>query len=378
MSDKPKILVTSAAGSTGIPTALQLLEKGFPVRAFVRGQDDRARRLKDAGAEIFIGDQYSIADMRRAMDGVQRAYHCAPAAPNVLHFGTVFATAAREAKLEHVVMLGQWLADPNHPSVGTREVWLNEEVLKLLPDTTLTVNNVGWFAENYFWVLEPIAQLGIMPLPLGDGNVKKNAPPSNEDIAAVSVAALIDPATHAGKVYRPTGPQLLSPNQIAAVMGKVLGRKVKYLDTSEAMMLKALKAQGFPEMMPTQLRLYADEYRRGAFAVNAPTSVVQTVTGREPEDFDTITRRIVATRPEAVQSVGNKLKAIRNFLRIPLTAKIDPDAVERQRDHVLLKSPTFVLDSPAWRETHDPDAGYVADGIGGDDSPVSVVREMSA
>ena len=205
-------------------------------------------------------------------------------------------------------MLGQWLSDPNHPSVGTREVWLNEEVLKLLPDTTLTVNNVGWFAENYFWVLEPIAQLGIMPLPLGDGNVKKNAPPSNEDIAAVSVAALIDPATHAGKVYRPTGPELLSPNQIAAVMGKVLGRKVKYLDTSEAMMLKALKAQGFPEMMPTQLRLYVDEYRRGVFAVNAPTSVVQTVTGREPEDFDTITSRIVATRPEAglcLESGGN-------------------------------------------------------------------------
>ena len=102
MSDKPKILVTSAAGSTGMPTALQLLEKGFPVRAFVRRQDDRAKQLKDAGAEIFIGDQYSIADMRRAMDGVQRAYHCAPAAPNVLHFGTVFATAAREAKLARI------------------------------------------------------------------------------------------------------------------------------------------------------------------------------------------------------------------------------------------------------------------------------------
>ena len=57
--------------------------------------------------------------------------------------------------------------------MATREVWQNEEILKLLPDTTLTVNNVGWFAENYFWVLEPIAQLGILPMPLGDGNVKK-------------------------------------------------------------------------------------------------------------------------------------------------------------------------------------------------------------
>ena len=38
---------------------------------------------------------------------------------------------------------------------------------------TVTVNNVGWFAENYFWVLEPAAQLGILPLPLGDGDVKE-------------------------------------------------------------------------------------------------------------------------------------------------------------------------------------------------------------
>jgi NAD(P)H dehydrogenase (quinone) len=173
MSTKPKILVTSAAGNTGIPTTLQLLEKGYPVRAFVRSDDHRAKRLKDAGAEIFVGDQFAISDMRRAMDGVQRAHHCAPGAPNHLHFGTVFAIAAHEAKLEHVVMLGQWLSAFDHPSIATREVWLNEQALKLLPDTTLTVNNVGWFAENYFMVLEPMAQLGILPMPLGDGNVKK-------------------------------------------------------------------------------------------------------------------------------------------------------------------------------------------------------------
>lgn len=375
---KPNILVTSAAGSTGIPTTLQLLEKGFPVRALVRSDDHRTKRLKDAGAEIFVGDQFSITDMRRAMDGVQRAYHCAPAAPNPLHFGTVFAVAAQEAKLEHVVMLGQWLSDADHPSMGTREVWLNEEVLKLLPDTTLTVNNVGWFAENYFWVLEPIAQLGILPMPLGDGNVKKNAPPSNDDIAAVTVAALIDPATHAGKVYRPTGPELLSPNEIAAILEKVLGRKVKYQDISEAMMLKALRVQGFPEMMPTQIRIYADEYRRGAFAVHAPTNVVREVTGQEPEDFETITRRIVATRPEAVQTVGNKLKATWNFMKIMVTAKVDADAIVRRRDHVLLKSPTFVRDSQVWREKHDPDAGYIQDRPGSEHNPVSLVREMIA
>ncbi len=357
---KPRILVTSAAGKTGLQTSLQLLGKGYPVRAFVRSDDHRARYLRDAGADVFFGDQFSITDMRKAMTGMQRAYHCAPTAPNALHFGSVFAIAAHEAKLDHVVLLGQWLSDPNHHSFFTREVWLNEAIMQLLRDIPLTVNNVGWFAENYFMgVLEPAAQLGMMPMPLGDGDVKKNAPPSNEDIAAVSVAALIDPATHAGKTYRPTGPKLLSPNEIAAIMGKVLGRKVRYMDVPEAMMLKALKVQGFPEAMPTQLRRYTQEYKRGTFAVDAPNSVVRDLSGREPEDFETIARRVIANRAEARRTLANRLRALRNFARILMTSSLNADAIEQRRDHVLLKHSTFADESQTWRRTHGsvtPDA----------------------
>ena len=238
---KPKILVTSAAGNTGIPVTLQLLDYGFPVRAFARSYDHRAKRLEDAGAEIFVGDLYSITDMRKAMAGVNRAYHCSPTQTNMLHFGAVFAIAAKEANLEHVVMLTQWTAEANHPSVVTRETWMNEQIMRQLPDTTLTVINVGWFAENYFMgTLETVAQLGIWPIPLGDGDEKKNAPPSNNDIAAATVAALVDPATHTGNTYRPTGPELLSPNEMAAIMGKVLGRRVRYVDVPESMLMKAL------------------------------------------------------------------------------------------------------------------------------------------
>jgi NAD(P)H dehydrogenase (quinone) len=359
---KPNILVTSAAGKTGIPVTLQLLDYGFPVRAFVRSYDHRAKRLEDAGAEIFVGDLYSVADMRKAMTGIQRAYHCAPTQTNGLHFGAVFAIAAEEAKLEHVVMLTQWTAEANHPSVVTRETWMNEQLLKQLPNTTLTVINVGWFAENYFMgVLDTVAQLGIWPMPLGDGDVKKNAPPSNNDIAASAVAALIDPATHAGNSYRPTGPELLSPNEMAAIMGKVLGRKVRYLDAPDWMVMKALISQGFPRTMVAQLIIYAEEYRRGTFAVNAPSNVVRDLTSQEAEDFETITREIVAARPEATRSFGNTLKAIWNFQKVPFTLRTNPQAIEERAEHVLLKSPTFNRDSQDWVESHDPAAGFKPD-----------------
>ena len=355
MADNPRYLVTSAAGKTGLQTALQLLAKGCRVRAFVRVDDHRAAWLRDAGAEIFVGDQYALNDMRRAMHDVQRAYHCAPTAPNGLHFGTVFAVAAHESGVEHVVVLSQWLAAPDHPSVFTREVWLNDAVLAMMPDTTVTHINVGWFADNYFMVLEPAAQLGLLTMPLGDGSVRKNAPPSNEDIAAVNVGALMDPASHAGKTYRPTGPELLSPDQIAGVLAKVLRRKVKYQDISEAMFLKAITAlrpPGFTEAALTQLRLYVREYQKGAFAVGGPTDAVERVAGRAPESFETITRRVVAQRPEAVRSLTSRAAAIGNFMKIMMTTKPDPDAIERRLGHVLLSDPALCQDSLEWRAGH--------------------------
>ena len=85
---KPKILVTSAAGRTGFATVFELLDKGYPVRAFVRSRDARAQALEKAGAELVFGDLFDFEDLRAALVGVQRAYYCPPlgANPNSTRF----------------------------------------------------------------------------------------------------------------------------------------------------------------------------------------------------------------------------------------------------------------------------------------------------
>lgn len=355
MSSRPRILVTSAAGKTGLPTALQLREKGFPVRAFVRRLDHRSEALERAGAEIFVGNQYSLTDMRAAMQGIQRAYQCAPTAPNGLHFNAVFTAAAYEAGIGHAVVLSQWLSSVDHLSLFTREVFINDVLIKMRPEMTVTTINVGWFADNYLMVLDMAAHLGLFTMPLGHGSIKKNAPPSNEDIASVAVAALIDPDTHAGKTYRPTGPDLLSPDEIAAAMGRALGRRVGYQDVSEKMMLKALKAlppSNYSEAAVSQLKIYADEYRRGAFAVNAPTRDVEEVGGRTAETFESIVRRCVAERPDLAPSLGRTVRAVGSFIKILLTRAPNLQAIEAGKDFVLLDAPAFCLEDPDWRDTH--------------------------
>src|SRR5438093_693817 len=59
MADNGLILVTGAAGQLGavgrIVTGL-LLDRGLPVRAMVRREDDRAAALRASGAEVAVGD----------------------------------------------------------------------------------------------------------------------------------------------------------------------------------------------------------------------------------------------------------------------------------------------------------------------------------
>ena len=100
---KPQILITAANGNTGYPAALELLKMNFPVRAFVRNPNSvKAKDLKQKGAEIFTGNIEDIRDVRKALQGIDRAYFV-PTYPNVLYQGATFATALEEAKTEHAV-----------------------------------------------------------------------------------------------------------------------------------------------------------------------------------------------------------------------------------------------------------------------------------
>jgi uncharacterized protein YbjT (DUF2867 family) len=349
MSAKPEILVTSGAGNTGRPVTEALLRQGFPVRAMVRQEDQRSERLRALGAEVVVGNLFDVRDLRRAVDGVQRAYFVAPHGPNGLHASMSFAVAAEDAKLETVTTLTQWLLHPGHPSLATRELWLADQTMGWMPSVDVVQITPGWFAWTYFLVLDVIAQLGVFPMALGEG---RNAPPSNEDMGRVVAATLANPAPHVGKTYRPTGPALLSPEQIAATFAKVLGRDVKYQPSSIDMFIKAATVAGFDPYEISQVRLYLTDYQQDAFAVGAPTGVVRELTGRDPEDFETICRRYVAERPEVVPSLSNKMGALSRLMRAALMRTPDMDAFQREQHHPPLFDPAFAQDAPEWRETH--------------------------
>jgi uncharacterized protein YbjT (DUF2867 family) len=353
---KPRILVLTAAGKTGMPVALQLLDEGFPVTAFVHRADQRSEYLRAKGADIVVGSLTDINDIRAAMAGAKRAYFCASNEPGYLKAAAIFTVVAAEQNLEVVVAMSQWLANPNHPSVHTREVWLADRLFALLPSTAVTTINPGFFADNEMLVLPFVAQFGQLSLPYGSG---KNAPPSNEDMARVVAEIIARPEGHAGKTYRPTGPKLLSPEEIAASLGKVLGRKVTYRDTPVQMASKVLRNLMSPFLVASYSQ-YVIDYQKNAFGVNAPTDVVRRLTGREAEDLETIASRYVAATPEARPSFAVKLKLMLEMM-ISLLRPAPETASYLALDEFSDRShAAFSADDPEWRRSHDRQGGELS------------------
>ena len=77
MANQHPILITGAAGEVGSVSgdiARRLIKQGYPVRAFVRSDDSRAKALREIGAEVFVGDLLKLADVVQALKGCRRIF----------------------------------------------------------------------------------------------------------------------------------------------------------------------------------------------------------------------------------------------------------------------------------------------------------------
>jgi uncharacterized protein YbjT (DUF2867 family) len=367
---KPRIIVTGATGKTGSVVVTELLKTGFPVRALVRREDGRSARLEEQGAEIAVADMNDAERIADALKDVQRAYYCPPTDPYMIQGAVTFAVAAREARLEHIVGLTQWLASPSHPSLMTRQHWLADRLFSMMPRVAHTIVNPGFFADDYLVTIGSCVHLGIFPWIFGNS---RNAPPSNEDIARVAVAALMDPARHAGKIYRPTGPELLGAEDMARAIGRAVGRSVKAVPTPAWLFMKAARMSGYPIDVFSGVRYYIDDHKRGAFELGAPTTDVLDVTGRPAEDFETIARRYAAL-PRNQRTFGNWLREFVQFMLAPLRPGFDLDRYDRELRRPFPSAPQFATDSKVWEREHVIANAAKAMPPGRGQAPITVTR----
>ena len=317
---KEKLLITLATGKTGYTATLALLEDGYPVRILVRSRNAKALELEKRGAEIVLGEFGNPEQLRQALHGVSKVYYCYPFTKHMPVHVPLFIQAAKEANIEAVVFMGQWLAEfDDQESILTNHT---REAYRQFAQSGLNLVylNPGYFADNAFPVLEFVWQLGIFPSTYGNG---KNPWISNEDLGLAIAALLKNPAPYYGQKVHPTGPKSISAKEMTAVFAKVRGKQVMRINIPEWLFVKAGimfgKEFGFDAFTISQGRLYNKQFQLNRFDAGGVTDVVKELTGKQPDDFETIVKRYVEKASFRERNFRNWWAALKKFMTMPFT-----------------------------------------------------------
>ena len=148
------VLVTGATGNQGGSVAHELLSRGgYRVRAMTRKPDgEKARALKDRGAEIVAGDLNDEASLRKAMQGawgvfaVQNTWEAGVEGEE--EQGKRQAKVARDAGVQHYVYTSVASADRKTGIPHFENKWRIEETVRGLGFPSHVILRPVFFMEN--------------------------------------------------------------------------------------------------------------------------------------------------------------------------------------------------------------------------------------
>jgi uncharacterized protein YbjT (DUF2867 family) len=273
------ILVTGASGSTGGELIRHLSARRIPVRAMVRRPQAQAYDAS-SGVEYVTADFEDPVSIRRAVDGVERAFLVTNSSERTEAQQIRFVEAARAAGLRRIVYLSQLNAAKNSPVRFLRYHAVVEEVISF-SGISFTHLRPNLFMQGFLAFRSSIASQGKFFAPAGDARVSIV---DIRDIVAVAAIALTG-SGHEGKIYDVTGPEALTHSDMAFRLSDALGKQVAFIDISESAMREALAGHGFPKWQTEGLIEDYAHYRRGE--ASSVSNLVPDVTGVSSHTFRT-------------------------------------------------------------------------------------------
>lgn len=209
------VLVLSATGNTGRATVRALVSRGAAVRAATRSPASA-----DLPEEVEVV-QFDILDRstwNAALSGVDAVYFCLSATlSEELEVPVAFIKETAAQGVKRIITLSAFRA----------------EVLTYAPhkqlEAAVEAAGVRWihlrpnfFADNFFGLLSPQHTID---LPAGAGRTSFI---SVSDVGAAAAEALL--GEHHGEIWTLTGPEAIDHEQVASILGEVLGRDIQFND----------------------------------------------------------------------------------------------------------------------------------------------------
>ncbi len=287
--DRP-VLIAQASGNTGRRIVAQLARRGTEVIALVRREASRAELEKAGARQVIVGDMFDEAVLGAAMSNAAQLMLISP--PMHPKEADVAATAVRLApgsgirRIVYYSALHPLLADvPHHARKLVAERHLVESGFPY------TVLQPGRYMQQLNAIWKQVLSDGIHSMPFST-----SAPFSLVDVgdvAEVAARVLTEPG-HERATYQLAGPDLLSQDDCAAILSKLLGKPVRAVAKPHAEFVAQAKAANMPEYRLETMTAMNAHY--DAHGLSANPNVLTWLLERKPTAFaDFVQRELLSS-----------------------------------------------------------------------------------
>jgi uncharacterized protein YbjT (DUF2867 family) len=264
------ILVTGATGNVGAELVKQLAAAGEPVRALVR--DDARRATLPPGVEGVVGDLNDPDSFAPALEGT-RAVHLLAG-----YAGLAGALERmRAAGVERVTLQSSSAVPSGDMTNAVARYHIESE--RAIRDSGLqwTFLQPNSFMSNTLQWAGQLRDGDVVRAPFAGVPIATIDP---RDIAAVAAEALTEDG-HAGRSYRLSGPESLLPAERLAILGRALGRELRF----EAQPDDEARAEMSAAMPPEYVDAFFAFFVDGTLDESTVLPTVEEVLGRPPRTF---------------------------------------------------------------------------------------------
>jgi uncharacterized protein YbjT (DUF2867 family) len=265
------IFVTGATGNVGAELVRQLAAAGEPVRALVRRDEDRSR-LPDS-AEGYVGDLNRPETLVDALAGVT-GVHLLAGYEGLREL----LDAMRSAGVQRVVLQSSSAVPSGDTSNAVARYHIESEAAVRESGLQWTFLQPNSFMSNALRWLPQLREGDVVREAFPDVPIATIDP---ADIAAISMAALSSD-DHAGQSYRLSGPQSLLPAERVAILGKAIGRDLRF----EGLSNEEARAQMSATMPAEYVDAFFSFFVDGTVDETSVLPTVEQILGRPPGTFE--------------------------------------------------------------------------------------------
>lgn len=240
--------VLGATGKIGSVISETLLAAGHRVRAIGRDTQKLAA-LRNQGAEAVnasFDDAHELAAAFSGCDGaftmIAPAYDVEDHSAQQDRAGEAITHAFAHAKVRRVVNLssiGAHLPDKTGPIAGLHR---QEERLNALPGVDVVHLRPCYFMQNFAWSIPTIKSAGIVASAIHGDRAMWMV--STDDIGRKAASLLASVPFKDKSVFEFVGPRQLTPIEATDILGKSLGRELRYVQAAYEDERQAMLAAG--------------------------------------------------------------------------------------------------------------------------------------